>query len=68
MENQSKQSIRPSKSQPPGAERFLATIMVDPWFFVFRLVATIVTSVTEAILKHRDARKAKKEKKKGGGK
>jgi len=53
-------SIRPSKSQPPGAQRFLAMLMVDPWFLVFRLVATIVTSATEAVLKHRETRKAKK--------
>jgi len=59
-------SIRPSRSQPPGAQRFLAALMVDPWFLVFRLVATVVTSITHAVLNRREARKAKKEKKKGG--
>jgi len=53
-------SIRPSKSQPPGANRVLAMLMVDPWFLVFRLVATVVTSITEAILKNRDKRREKK--------
>jgi hypothetical protein len=53
-------SIRPSKSQPPGYQKVLSTIMVDPWFLVFRLVAVIVNSVTEAVLKHRESRKREK--------
>lgn len=56
-------SIRPSKSQPPGAQRFLAALMVDPWFLVFRLVAVVVTSITETVLKHREKRKTKRKEK-----
>lgn len=51
-------SLRPSKSQPPGPSRFLAALMVDPWFIVFRVIVVVVETTVKTILTFREKRKA----------
>lgn len=62
MTNEEKpiRSIRPSRHERPGFPQTLATLLVDPGYFVFRGIAAIFEGITTAILKWRDAREAKK--------
>ena len=60
LQPNSNNSIRPSRSERPGFPRLLATIMVDPTYFIFKLVAVIVESAVNAIIKAREKRKAVK--------
>lgn len=66
IENPPKNSIRPSRSEPPGVHRVMAAFMVDPWFFAFKLLSITVKAIATAVIEHREKKKAAREAKKGG--
>ena len=61
-------SRRPSKSERPGMPRFLAALMVDPTYFIFRLVVAVAEGVTKGLVvvfqKRREKRIAKRNERK----